>query len=889
MERVIINQRFLDKNLILNNLNKIIILQSICGTGKSTCISTALQEPQFNMAKVIIPTFRRTLCDFLKGLILNTASYLDCHQQKIYQEDYPRICISPESFYRYESRDYPGSILHPEFVIWDEFCSFIEHLCNPATLKGKERSNFISKMECMFKNPSTTVVICDAYFREEIDLQIVEMMAGGLDRIVYIKNEYYEKKTSLYCYNCFQDGAKEWKKMLFHNIMDNSKNIFMFSNCKSAVQGIEKELVDFKNAEINLNDEIYETQDDRRMIISSDSSDNTKKLYSTNPDEVWDKKRVLYVTPTIQAGVGFSKEHFHKSFGFAIQGSGSVLGFLQQLARVRNLIESEVHVWLPSALKCTSLERDEEFNINTIWRNFEAYDNWTNSAVSKFVEFEFIKEPNRTVWNINTKSVLNSIFVRYIYLKVRQKIDFIGELKRYIEFDWYDYKMPWFGDFDDPKLIYMKNIMFTFKEAKNFRLDSWSNVIGSWDGRWLGDDWLKENKGSFFEKFVEFSNDWGIFGILGNLTDLKDPFFNVPNLAKFGSIFSNPGQQKRFHDLVFTRNCETLLEDIQESRFNTFQFDALLYHGISALLGCLGVFPYRVVDLQSPGEIAYSVMKVIELVTFPLPLRFVIREDNLNNADTFLFLCQILKWNDCWSHLITTLEVKCLTKWPLWLQENRVSARALADLRKITGGILRFIGLEKEKKIPEESQKLTVFFANRNNAYLFRKPKDGGKVNYQRRVGFNRYPIKYFTERAMISVCKLMKNNPRRSAHPNHVTPDPFNLLDFRKIPTDFEKPPYYPVLTDFKFWPVKDELATEEWAEGVRYWGRFNIQYSVLTHSGNLLDRLDYWDPVRTPHQFHDDLPIYYTDGGNAAKEIMRRLPLRAWSDNPYKIMRIE
>lgn len=891
MQRVVINERYLNENIILNNLNKIIIIQSICGTGKSTCIAKALEDLQFSNAKVIIPTFRRTLCDFLKGLIMNTASYLDCHQHKIYQEDFPRVCISPESFYRYESREYPGSIIHPEFVIWDEFCSFIEHLCNPATLKGKERSNFISKMECMFKNPTTTVVICDAYFREEVDMQIIEMMAGGNERIVFVKNEYYEKKTKLMYYNWMNDGAKEWKKLLFHNMLDESKNIFIFSNCKSTVQGLEKELIDFKNAEIDLNSDNHISLEDRRIIISSDSCDNVKKLYSTNPDEVWDKKRVLYITPTIQAGVGFSKEHYHKSFGFAIQGSGSVLGFLQQLARPRNLMEAEVHIWLPNDLKCSVFENEDEIDVNNIWRNLEAYDNWTNSAISKYIEYEFIQQQDRTVWNINTRSILNSIFVRHIYLKVKQKISFVSELRRYIEYDWYDLQMGWFGeDYEDPKLKYMQNIMVTFRAAKQYRLDTWANIDTMWDGRWLGDEWLVENRGGCFEKFVDFSSDWGIFGVMGDLRYLKDPHFNIENLAKFGSIFCSPQQQRRFHDLLFVKKCETIMEDAREARFNTFQFDSLLYHGLSAILGCIGLFDFRVLDLHTEGEIMYYRVKIAELVTFPLPLQFTIKEDNLNYAETFEFLCEVLTWRNCWGHLIDKLDLKLLANtFPKWLQEKRINTRAIVDIRKLVNGTLRFIGLERGSKIPEKSGKKTVYFGEgKQNPHLFRKNGDP-KPYYRRRINLNTYSVKYFTERAMISVCKLFKDNPRKTSHPNYVVPDPFSLLNFDKIPRNFELPNHYPDLTRFKFWPIRDEFYTEDWSESVKYWGNQSTQFSHLTHADNVLDRLDYWDPIRFPHQFHDDLPAYYVDRHNAAKEIQRKLPLRAWSDNPYKRSREE
>lgn len=879
MERIIVNQRYLTKENI--KPFKINILKSLCGTGKTTAIKEYLKDLPTNTS-IIAPTFRRSLCSFLKGTFDDVVSYLDCHTKMINPRDFPRVCISPESFWRY--RDEEGNCPFPGVLIWDEFCSFLEHIINTTTIKGEQRSYFINMMCLILQNPCVTVIICDAYFEDD-DLQLVQLMAQSPDRIVFTENRYCEKKTKIYTYECV--GVTEWKKKFFHSALNTSEKLYVFSNSKSTVQGLEQEYSELKFKKFGMMMDDHDS--DLRMVLSADSSEDQKELHSSNPDISWEEKRIFYVTPTIQAGVSFTKHHFHKSFGLAIHGSGSVLGFLQQLARPRNLIDAEIHMCFPSPINAKKDLREEEININNIWNNLSKWESWTNMRITELLDKKLIAEKDRIVIRPDTKSVLNNILVRCLYFKVLQKINFKAELLRLVKNDWYEVIMLLPDElpvYEDNTIDYMTNIMMTIEKSKLYQTSFWENIMSLWDGRWPGDEWLKENKGGAFCQFIEFANEWGIFGVLGDITSLKEPFFDRVKFANFASKFATPQSQKRFHDFILRSNFELIDRDSSELRFNSYEFDGIFLSTMSLIFGAYHLYPVFLEKV--PGSVEQINYLDNDVYTFngdPFPLTFEMKELNLNNEEVFERICNEL--NRSYAHIILKMDLKMISQVkPRWLIHKKITQRALADLRKICSGFLKYIGLVRVKK-PKDSIKAPVFFADRIralNAQITDK-----KEKYKRRLNFNTYTVQNTKERIMLSMCKLFKKNPRGILHPNNIVPDPFNLLDFRKVPKDLDDIPenlqsIYPKFNLLKFWPIRDEFLTTEWIENTKIWGDESRQFVLMTHEDNILDRFDYWNPMMFQHQFEDPLPKFYVQPGNAAKAIRLGLPLRLWPDNPYK-----
>lgn len=887
MERVEVNTRYLSPEVIVEG--KINILKSICGTGKTTAVSTFLDSLPFQ-TRVLIPTFRRSLCSFLTTLFSNVTSYLDCKEDIIDCDLHPRICISPESFPRYKDSD--GHVIRPGVIIWDEFCSFLEHIVNLTTISGFQRNYFIRNISSFFRNPNVTVIICDAYFEEETDMQIVQLMAGigtsqdASSRIRFVNNRYYEKKVRLYSYH--KVGATEWKKRYFHEINQRELNTYVFSNSKSLIEGLEREyremLIEKKNRdELDI---FYDHAADTSQLVTSASSDKEKEYFSSLPDESW-TARVFMVSPTIQAGVSFTNLHYTNAFGYAIHGSSSVLALCQQIARVRNLLGKEVHLMLPPFLKVKSQElnwKEEELSVDKVWSDIAKYESWTGFKIQQLMDFHILGEKDRNVFDPDARSVLNSILVRVLYNKTREKLSFVKEFKRYTKNDWYDFidVEPWdLMEYEDPAILYMRNIMNTFEQAKKFRLTFWENlVVFEWDGRWPGDDWLKENKGGALDKWLDFANEWNIFGTLGKITDLKEPHFNPARVAHFATQYCNPECQRNFHKLLFQTNASIIDKDSLENRFNSFQFDGLLYSGIGMVLAVFNVFNCEVTHIGT--GVSFFDGSVCKLVSTKLPVSFIAKEENINHAFNFEYLCKEL--DRCYSHMVRTLDIKMLTHTqPKWLIDKVVTPTTLKDMRRILDAVLKFLGLYREKK-PLKMTKVTSITIQRIRELNRHTTKEN---KHSTRLRCRSYTLNNIKERVMISFSKVFKTNKRGVLHPNHFVPDPFVLLDFTKAPKHVESFSYEENHTIFgsqyKVWPLRDNLISRVWFDEALIWGKEYNHWSQMTHDGNILDRFDFWNPLIEEDLYEDNLPGFFTKRTNAIRELTLQLPLRKWPDYPF------
>lgn len=872
MQKVIVNERYLDYKCIVPG--KINILKSICGTGKTTAVKTFLEEQPI-LQRLLVPTFRRSLCSFLCSQFPNVANYLTCHEQRIDCNDYPRICISPESFYRY--RDVNGDLLCPDVIIWDEFCSFLEHIVNTTTIKGYQRSYFIDNISRFFQNPNVTIIICDAYFEEDLDLQIIESMAGSYDRIRFVHNRYYQKKYKVYSYR--KIGASEWKKRYFTEVLDISKKTYVFSNSKSLVEGLEKEYVDIKMEKMVELGNLFVDYEDLHQIVTADSCDREKEVFSSNPDDSWEG-RIFMVSPTIQAGVSHTKLWFNRAFGFAIHGSSSVLSFCQQMARVRNLVDHEIHIMFPPDVK----DIDEDFNVDQVWNNLAKYEKWTNFKVQELMEMEVIPYRDRNVNRPITKSILNNILVRSLYNKAKEKRSFYGEFVRYTQYDWYETKevdvVMEFGENADNQVKYMRNIMNTFEQAKKFRLNYWENLISfNWDGSWPDDDWLAHNKGGCFEKWVEFCDEWNVFGVLGSVRRLNLPVFNTKRVSLFATKFCQKESQSNFHKLMVVPIHKLIDSDSLENRYNTYQFKGLVKSAISCIFGCYGIFNYEIEKNVVPGELNFLDNSTCSVISRGLPVYFVANEERLNNIDTFDSLCEELSRS--YPLLVSEFNLKLNTAIPFWIKEKIICTAALKCLRKILDACLKHVGLERSKS-PRNSLKETSVHNERirtlNTTILDKKKK------IHIRITVRSYNILNVHERIMMSLLKTFKKLP--TTHPNNFVPDPFELLVFERAPQQItsldlvQNDKLFSVL--MKTWPPREELITFDWVEDCLIWAEKSKHYMQMTNADNVLDRFDYWNPMRSLDKLSEPLPEFFTRRSNPIREYQLRLPLRKWDDYP-------
>jgi len=879
-----LNQRYLSKEMILPK--KINILKSLCGTGKTTAICEYLLDLPED-TRIICVTFRKSLCSFLTKNLPNLRSYLECKTKYISCDENPRVAISAESFWRYKNKD--RSVPMPKVYIIDEFCSFMEHLVNTTTLNGVQRNYFIEMTGLFLRCPDVTVILCDAYFTT-MDYEIVEMLAEGTDRINYVFNRYCEIKTRIILYT----NETRWKKAFFKNAMDLDQKLYVFSNCKKTLEGLDQEYHNMKYPGADPFSYSNNAENDRRILICSDSSNEEKELYSSQPDESWSENRILYTSPTIQAGVSFMKEHFTKAFGYAISSSTSVLAFLQQMARARNLSEKEVHIILPRDMKkVPKFFKKEETNPDNVRGNLVRYSEWTNARITDLVEKKLIVDKGRVVESVTNHSILNEILIRYLVNRSKQKISYTKEFQEYIQNDWYE--LAYENELDDHGFKYMPSIMTTMEEANINKNKFW--LQKDWSGEW---DFEQLPEGGIQSEFVEFANEWNIFGALGRLDTLDKPFFVKESLAKFVPKYVNKDAQDNFHRFFVKGYTEILEQDADEGRYNSYSFDTILYSGMAAVFHAYKIFPSDATRIVFPGRLPFY-SSTIHIPVPDIPLEIEANEEFLNESSRFTRLCEELDKSYSW--IVKKLDLKLISEvHPDWLINRCLDQKATTELRKILDAMLKFIGLERTKKPKSACKKKS--FSTQKSA----------------RMNFRVYGIKKFRIRLMISVCKMFKNVPLGVEHPNYPTVDPFSLLNWDKVPkkesqieeVDMFKPPSQPrirVLRDpnrvtivrevselqkvykdpftegLRFWPLKKELMSLEWFNQMRRsWGVMMNQYNSMTSLDNVFDRFDYWNPKSIKEKYFDHLPDFYTMIEYRMKSITEKRPLREMPDKPIK-----
>lgn len=162
------------------------------------------------------------------------------------------------------------------------------------------------------------------------------------------------------------DHAGEWEffKSLFEDLVINRKRIFFFSNAVSQMKRYKSFII------LNINhymDELLPYVEDAPdqypelvtefeemqsilagiKLICADSSE-TEKQGLANCNERWLEYRLLFISPTVGAGIDFSvKGHFDKAYGYGSSRSNTARGLMQMKGRVRHLTDNICHLFFP--------------------------------------------------------------------------------------------------------------------------------------------------------------------------------------------------------------------------------------------------------------------------------------------------------------------------------------------------------------------------------------------------------------------------------------------------------------------------------------------------------------------------------------------------------------
>jgi hypothetical protein len=210
-----------------------------------------------------------------------------------------------------------------------------------------------------------------------------------------------ERKTKAYGYDNKED--------LYHKLIEKvgeGKKIFITVSAKAEGKVIELFLTD-----------LY--PDLKILFIYKETSDDILKHLKVN--EEWIKYDIVIITSTITNAVSFNKPYFHCRFDFGIAMGINVRDKLQMGARVRILLDNEIHFWIENKILSfpTTMEQIQQYiedNIRLANRIAKKY-NISNKKLKqlKIDELEshnaqkIVNHPNyKYVLNVYKERIINN-------------------------------------------------------------------------------------------------------------------------------------------------------------------------------------------------------------------------------------------------------------------------------------------------------------------------------------------------------------------------------------------------------------------------------------------------------------------------------------------------
>lgn len=90
---------------------------------------------------------------------------------------------------------------------------------------------------------------------------------------------------------------------------------------------------------------LYKTLTDQENILVIDADvTGEEKQDLANCNKTWVKRRLVMISPTVGAGIDFTENHFHRSFGYGIHNSCCARGLNQMRGRCRVVKSGECHM-----------------------------------------------------------------------------------------------------------------------------------------------------------------------------------------------------------------------------------------------------------------------------------------------------------------------------------------------------------------------------------------------------------------------------------------------------------------------------------------------------------------------------------------------------------------
>lgn len=293
-------------------------IKSPMDTGKTTLLRIILQY--FCFGRVLWITHRQILTHQFYGVFrdLGFKSYLK-NKKNLYKKD--RVIILIDSIKRVlketSKSDYPKHKKY-DLVIIDESESNLNHYASRHLDKRAGSVETFNEVWKIIKN-SKKLIMTDADF--------------GARSTMLIK-----KFPHIMINNAFQH---EPKKFILRNDYRKFRNTIV-ADIKAGLNVAIASMSSEKAAK--LADYLHQRVKNLKLVLHSNATDDELKQQLQNVNEFWSQFQVVIYSPTIDCGVDFNTQHFHKMYAIIVNGEHtcSQRTFLQMTGRIRQLQHRDI-------------------------------------------------------------------------------------------------------------------------------------------------------------------------------------------------------------------------------------------------------------------------------------------------------------------------------------------------------------------------------------------------------------------------------------------------------------------------------------------------------------------------------------------------------------------
>ncbi|GAQ89675.1 hypothetical protein KFL_005490050 [Klebsormidium nitens] len=318
---------------------KAALIRSPMGTGKSTVTRAILEEPPRPHTALMI-TYRQTQASDAAGSNPDFAHYCDLkttcgrvagdHVIKPLadRELYPRVICQVDSLPWLLGDDARAPAF--DLLILDEIESILAHL-SADTLS--ERHVVIRLIVDLLRRARRVICLDGHLGQRTFDFLTLHGIRCG----AVIINKHVPERPLDFEFLEGQAGLQLWESAIFE-ALSAGQNVFVVSMSSDRARALGSAVAE------------QELVEEKEVLIITRHSDGEVKRGLSDVNRSW-KKRLVIISPTVEAGVDFNQPWFHRMFLYICKKSTHPRGLDQMKGRVRQLVDSLVLCFVREGIK----------------------------------------------------------------------------------------------------------------------------------------------------------------------------------------------------------------------------------------------------------------------------------------------------------------------------------------------------------------------------------------------------------------------------------------------------------------------------------------------------------------------------------------------------------